>query len=201
MVKLVYTPVLGTGASRRGGSSPLLGTFDNSEIGPPPSQAELAQALWAGRHACSICLPAVEQVPKGVRVLRPRRTRLGREVSPSAHIYMTNIEGDKKMRDIQAFAVEMAGQAGTLPSLDLHGMYPSEVETVVDQFLNSHYPSDVGVEIIFGHGEGKLREAVKKYLLGETSKRNKKVLRPKHPMVLDVIEKSGACYVVFDKYT
>lgn len=84
--------------------------------------------------------------------------------------------------DIREFASELRKN----PQLDLHGRFPDNSFSVVDQFLyqnlNEQQPS---VEVIYGIGKGKLKEAVLEFL-------------EDHPLVEKVLDKGGACIVLLN---
>ena len=71
-----------------------------------------------------------------------------------------------------------------LPTLDLHGLYPSEALERLELFLYTTSEKDTAAKIIYGIGTGKLGEQVLAYL-------------SKHPLVEHVIEQSGNCIILF----
>ncbi len=68
--------------------------------------------------------------------------------------------------------------------MDLHGFFPDEVETRVDQFLYDSYNGNAeSARIVYGIGEGKMREKVLSFL-------------EHHPLKTGIIEEIGSCVVV-----
>ena len=84
-------------------------------------------------------------------------------------------------RQAKIFAAEIGAD---IPSLDLHGSYPTEALEQVEPFVYGIYKNkqEVG-RIIYGGGAGVLRREVLQYL-------------KKHPLVEDVVEEGGACLVL-----
>lgn len=85
------------------------------------------------------------------------------------------------MEDLRIFAAKLRHD---LPTLDLHGLYPSEALDKLELFLYNNFQTDTAAKIIYGIGTGKLKEAVVGYLR-------------KHPLVDHVIEQEGNCIVLF----
>ncbi|OGH68787.1 MAG: hypothetical protein A3I29_00325 [Candidatus Magasanikbacteria bacterium RIFCSPLOWO2_02_FULL_44_11] len=71
-----------------------------------------------------------------------------------------------------------------LPTLDLHGLYPSEALERLEIFLYTTSHQDTAAKIIYGIGTGKLEEAVNAYLR-------------KHPAIDHVIGETGYCIILF----
>lgn len=70
------------------------------------------------------------------------------------------------------------------PQLDLHGLYPEEAQSRVDQFLYENFnKKETSVEIIFGIGKGVMRRTVLDFL-------------KTHPLVEKVMDKGGSCVVL-----
>lgn len=79
------------------------------------------------------------------------------------------------------FAAELGAE---VPTLDLHGTYPDEVEHSIDVFITGCYADEVRVfKIIYGKGTGRLRDTVHAIL-------------KKHAMVDCIEEKPGYCFGV-----
>lgn len=87
------------------------------------------------------------------------------------------------VEDIRIFAATLRRD---LPTLDLHGLYPSEALDKLELFLYNNFHTDTAAKIICGIGTGKLQSEVVSYLR-------------KHPVVDHVIEQAGACIVLFAK--
>lgn len=85
-------------------------------------------------------------------------------------------------KDMKIFAASLGAD---IPSLDLHGFYPSEALEKLELFLFDLYKGkNKTARVIYGGGTGKLRQAVLDYL-------------KKHPLVEDVTEEGGSCVVIF----
>ena len=74
-----------------------------------------------------------------------------------------------------------------ISQLDLHGLFPDEVESAIDIFLfNQHKKKTAAVEIIYGIGTGVMKEKVLEFLRG-------------HPLAKEVeVEKDGSCIIIID---
>ena len=72
-----------------------------------------------------------------------------------------------------------------IPTIDLHGQYPSLASTEVDVFLFRHFVEgdDTVVKIVYGGGTGKLGQTVRDILA-------------KHSLVKQVVVEHGCCLVV-----
>ena len=79
-----------------------------------------------------------------------------------------------------------AAQIGAkIPTLDLHGFYPSDALEKLEIFLYQCIEKNAdSARIIYGGGTGRLREAVLKYLKG-------------HKVVTDYQDEGGSCVVLF----
>lgn len=79
-----------------------------------------------------------------------------------------------------------AAQLGAkIPTLDLHGFYPSVALEKLDIFLYQCIEKNAGsARIIYGAGTGKLRQIVLNSL-------------KKYSMVIDYEEQSGNCIILF----
>lgn len=87
--------------------------------------------------------------------------------------------------EAQIFAAELGLK---IPQLDLHEKYPHEIETDVKSFVLGNYGDDKDmIRIIYGGGEGKMREEVLNVLKSKEMK-----------SVIDSIDvKEGSCVVIF----
>jgi len=85
------------------------------------------------------------------------------------------------MTDIKQFAASLGG---SMPELDLHGLYPNEALEKLESFIFACYKKrENRAKIIYGFGTGKLREEVTGYL-------------NKHPLVDEVFEEGGNCVII-----
>lgn len=85
--------------------------------------------------------------------------------------------------DAKIFAGELRDD---LPTLDLHGFFPSEALEKLELFLYEQNQSkNQIVKIIYGAGTGKLKETVLKYL-------------KKHPLVDTIKDKGGFAILIIN---
>lgn len=87
--------------------------------------------------------------------------------------------------EAKIFAAELGVE---MPQLDLHEKYPHEIEHEVKSFILENYNQDKEMaRIIYGGGQGKMREAVLNIL-------NKEDLKN----IIDAIKAGeGSCVVIF----
>lgn len=72
-----------------------------------------------------------------------------------------------------------------IPTLDLHGFYPSDALEKLEIFLYQCIEKNAdSARVIYGGGTGRLREAVLKYLKD-------------HKVVIDQQDEGGSCVVLF----
>jgi DNA-nicking Smr family endonuclease len=85
-------------------------------------------------------------------------------------------------------ARRMAAQLSTdLPTLDLHGLYPTEALDSLELFLYNAYQSGASaVHVVCGIGSGQLLLKVVEYL-------------QKHSLVEEVFQEAGKCIVLFGR--
>ena len=84
-------------------------------------------------------------------------------------------------KESKTFAAEIRKE---MPELDLHGLFPEEINNRVDLFLYENYKNkEASVKIIYGIGKGVLRKEVLSFLQN-------------HPLVDKIINKEGSCLVL-----
>jgi len=75
-----------------------------------------------------------------------------------------------------------------IAGLDLHGLYPDQVLDKVDVLLYEQYKKKSReVEIVYGIGEGVLREKVLEFV-------------KTHPLVSEVQEEVGRCKIILSRF-
>ncbi len=71
-----------------------------------------------------------------------------------------------------------------LPTLDLHGHYPSEALDELELFIfHSRSVNEFEVRVVYGGGTGKLKSAVLEYV-------------NKHNLVEEVVDEGGSCILI-----
>ncbi len=73
-----------------------------------------------------------------------------------------------------------------IPELDLHGLFPDEINNRIDLFLYENcQKQEESVKIIFGIGKGVLRKEALSFLQN-------------HPLVDKIIDQGGSCLVILN---